>query len=57
MNTLKNESKAISLTELADFLLTLPKIEATLSNMQQTTSALRTNATQLSDGKRLDNDN
>lgn len=47
---LNEKSKAISLTQLAAFVDTLPRIERDLYRMKEITSGLRVNASQLSDG-------
>lgn len=47
---LKEKSKAVSLTQLATFVETLPQIEQDLHRMKEITNGLRVNATQLSDG-------
>lgn len=51
---LKEKSKAVSLTQLATFVETLPQIEKDLNRMKEITGGLRVNASQLSDGKRND---
>lgn len=51
---LKEKSKAVSLTQLATFVETLPQIEKDLNRMKDITGGLRVNASQLSDGKRND---
>ena len=48
---LKEKSKAVSLTQLATFVETLPQIEKDLNRMKEITGGLRVNASQLSDGK------
>lgn len=47
---LKEKSKAVSLSQLATFVDTLPQIERDLHRMKEITSSLRVNASQLSDG-------
>lgn len=47
---LKEKSKAVSLTQLATFVDTLPQIEKDLRRMKEITAQLRVNASQLSDG-------
>ncbi|XP_055325440.1 prominin-like protein isoform X1 [Sitodiplosis mosellana] len=49
---LKEKSKAVSLTQLATFVETLPQIEQDLHRMKEITGQLRVNASQLSDGLR-----
>lgn len=48
---LKEKSKAVSLTQLATFVETLPQIEKDLHRMKDITNGLQVNASQLSDGK------
>lgn len=50
---LKEKSKAVSLTQLATFVDTLPQIENDLQRMKEITSGLRVNASQLSDGMKI----
>lgn len=47
---LKEKSKAVSLTQLATFVDTLPEIERDLQRMKEITAQLRVNASQLSNG-------
>lgn len=51
-NKLKEESKAVYLTQLATFVALLPHIKADLNRMKDITNGLRANASQLSDGLR-----
>lgn len=53
---LKEKSKAVSLTQLATFVETLPQIEKDLHRMKEITGGLRVNASQLSDGMEFEND-
>lgn len=50
-NKLKEESKAVYLTQLAVFVKLLPEIKGDLFRMKEITNGLRSNASQLSDGK------
>lgn len=50
IDRLEEQSKAISLTQLAVFVETLPKMKTDLSRMKEITNGLRVNASQLSDG-------
>lgn len=50
---LKEKSKAVSLTQLATFVETLPQIEQDLNRMKVITGNLRVNASQLSDGIKM----
>lgn len=49
---LKEESKAVYLTQLATFVELLPHIKGDLNRMKDITNGLRANASQLSDGLR-----
>lgn len=51
-NKLKEESKAVYLTQLATFVKLLPDIKGDLNRMKDITNGLRANASQLSDGLR-----
>lgn len=51
-NKLKEESKAVYLTQLATFVELLPHIKRDLNRMKDITNGLRANASQLSDGLR-----
>lgn len=48
---LKQESKAVYLTQLALFVKLLPEIKDDLIRMKEITNGLRLNASQLSDGE------
>ncbi|GAB0098286.1 prominin-like protein [Sergentomyia squamirostris] len=52
MNRLDEASNAISLTQLNDFVQTLPQVKKNLERLKELTNTLRTNASQLSDGLR-----
>lgn len=50
INQLEDESKAHSLTQVADFAESLDQIKRDFNRMQVITNGLRVNASQLSDG-------
>lgn len=51
IDQLEEKSKAVSLTQLAAFVVALPGIKRDMMRMQDITSVLRINASQLNDGK------